>query len=145
MNSVGQEDSCWCFYAFGTISGPTSDDNQWFFSDGNSWITPSDPNDISIDAFERNDTLNTFLNMSTFTDQWGSWYSPYDVFTHLYLYNNANGQKIQLDGNNIWSKVFHEFYGLCYTLDIRKQPSLDLGKGSITFGTKYKDQSKIFS
>ena len=56
--------------------------------------------------------LNPLLNMSTFTNQWSNLYTPNDMFGYLYLYNNANGQKIQLDGNNIWSKVFHEHYGL---------------------------------
>ena len=86
-------------------------------------------------------TLNPLLNMSTFTNQWSNLYTPYDMFGYLYLYNNANGQKIQLNGNDIWSKVFHEHYGLCYTLDIRKQPLLDLGSGPITFGSK---QSRLF-
>ena len=90
-----------------------------------------------------NNTLDPFLNMSTLINEWSSWYSPHDMFDYLYLYNNANGQKIQLEGDNIWSKVFHKYYGLCYTLDIRKQPSLDLGKGPITFGTKF--SCKIFS
>lgn len=88
-------------------------------------------------------TLNPFLNMSTLTNEWSSLYSPYDLFSQPYLYNNANGQKIQLESNNIWSKVFDKYYGLCYTLDIRKQPSLDLGIGPITFGTKF--ICKIFS
>ena len=86
-------------------------------------------------------TLNPLLNMSTFTNQWSKLYTPHDMFDYLYLYNNANGQKIQLDGNDIWSKVFHEHYGLCYTLDIRKQSLLDLASGPITFGSK---QSTLF-
>ena len=88
-------------------------------------------------------TLNPFLNMSTLTNEWSSLYSPDDMFDYLYLYNNANGHKIQLEGDNIWSKVFDKHYGLCHTLDIRKHPSLDLGKGPITFGTKF--ICKIFS
>ena len=87
-------------------------------------------------------TLNPFLNMSTLTNEWTSLYSPDDMFIYPYLYNNANGQKIQLEGD-IWSKVFDKHFGLCHTLDIRKHPSLDLGKGPITFGTKF--ICKIFS
>ena len=87
--------------------------------------------------------LNPFLNMSTLTNEWTSLYSPDDLFEYLYLYNNANGEKIQLEGDKIWSKVFDKHLGLCHTLDIRKHPSLDLGKGPITFGTKF--ICKIFS
>ena len=90
-----------------------------------------------------NNTLDPLLNMSTLTNEFSSWYSPHDMFYYFYLYNNTNGQKIQLEGDNIWSKVFHKYYGLCYTLDIWKQPSLDLRKGPITFGTKF--SGKIFS
>ena len=133
-NDIGQ--SLCYLYAYNDFSDPTADDNQWFYWNGNSWTSPSNPEDISIDAFMINDTLNPFLNMSTLTEEWNSWYSPHQIFSQFYLYNNANGQKIQLEGNEIWSKVFHDHYGLCYTLDIRKQPSLDLGKGPITFGTK---------
>ena len=134
MDEIGQT-LCY-FYAYNDFSDPTADDTQWFYWNVNSWTSPSNPEDISIDAFIINNTLNPFLNMSTFTEEWDSWYSPYNMFSNFYLYNNDNGQKIQLDGDKIWSKVFHEYYGLCYTLDIRKQPNLDLGKGSITFGTK---------
>ena len=88
-------------------------------------------------------TLNPLLNMSTFTNQWSNLYTPHDMFGYLYLYNNANGEKIQLEGDKIWSKVFDKHLGLCHTLDIRKHPSLDLGKGPITFGTKF--ICKIFS
>ena len=88
-------------------------------------------------------TLNPFLNMTTLTNEWSTLYTPDEMFFHIYLYNNANGQKIQLEVDNIWSKVFDKHYGLCYTLDIRKHPSLDLGKGAITFGTKF--ICKIFS
>ena len=96
-----------------------------------------------LDKIKASITHDPFLNMSTLTNVWSSLYSPDDIFSHLYLYNNANGQKIQLEGDNIWSKVFDKHYGLCHTLDIRKHPSLDLGKGPITFGTKF--ICKIFS
>ena len=66
-NDIGQ--SLCYFYAYNDFSDPTADDNQWFYWNGNSWTSPSNPEDISIDAFMINDTLNPFLNMSTFTEQ----------------------------------------------------------------------------
>ena len=50
----------------------------------------------------------------------------------LYIYNN--GKITYLRRDVIWSKVYHKYYGACYTLDIRKDKSLKIEKGNVKLG-----------
>ena len=75
---------------------------------------------------------NMSINMSEYTDLLS--YNIKDYIHEPYIINQ--GQKIYLTNDVIWMPVFDRFYGLCYTLDIRKDEKLEIGKGPVTFGCK---------
>ena len=76
---------------------------------------------------------NTSINMSQYTDDLLS-YNIKDYIHEPYI--TSQGQKIFLTNDDIWMPVFDRFYGLCYTLDIRKDEKLEIGRGPVTFGCK---------
>ena len=49
-------------------------------------------------------------------------------------YINNNGKVTYLRKDSIWSNVYHKYFGACYTLDIRKDSSLAIGKGPVKLG-----------
>ena len=76
---------------------------------------------------------NSSKNMSQYTNDLLS-YNIKDYIHEPYI--TSQGQKIFLTNDDIWMPVFDRFYGLCYTLDIRKDEKLEIGRGSVTFGFK---------
>ena len=76
---------------------------------------------------------NTSTNMSQYTVDLLS-YNIKDYIHEPYII--SQGQKIFLTNDDIWMPVFDSFYGLCYTLDIRKDKKLEIGRGPVTFGFK---------
>ena len=75
---------------------------------------------------------NMSINMSEYTDLLS--YNIKDYIHEPYI--TSQGQKIFLTNDDIWMPVFDRFYGLCYTLDIRKDEKLEIGRGPVTFGCK---------
>ena len=62
-----------------------------------------------------------FINNTTFTAEdyvWTLSYNIQDIILEPYL--SINDKILLLNSDEIWSKVYHKSYGLCYTLDIRK-------------------------
>ena len=49
-------------------------------------------------------------------------------------YVKSNGHVIYLKSQEVVSSVYHRKYGLCYTLDIRKQEDLKIESGPVTLG-----------
>ena len=75
---------------------------------------------------------NMSINMSEYTDL-----LTYNIKDYIHEpYIITQGQKIYLTNDDIWIPVFDRFYGLCYTLDIRKDEKLEMGTGPVTFGCK---------
>ena len=82
-----------------------------------------------------------FINNTTFTAEdyvWTLSYNIQDIILEPYL--SINDKIILLNSDEVWSKVYHKLYGLCYTLDIRKGDALlnTYKMGPVTFGCQPK-------
>ena len=101
--------------------GETNMTNQVDFDellDQNNW--PSDIVNTHSGIKEVQDLLHTILNVNAdlnFNEPINWSYDIKDVIREPSV--TINEHKLYLQGSEIWSKTYHERYGLCYTLDIR--------------------------
>ena len=74
---------------------------------------------------------------------WFLSYNVTDIVSDPFLI--INSKIMYLNSDNIWSEVYHKMYGLCYTLDIRKEHALlnAYQRGPITFGCKPKKSGTL--
>ena len=55
------------------------------------------------------------------------------IFVNPYIL--MKGKKVMLDQNKIWTTVYHESHGLCFTLDIRRDQNFNVEHDEpLTFG-----------
>ena len=68
---------------------------------------------------------------------WDQYYDDNGLLANIIdPYIQSKKHTYYLKSEDIWSSVYHRKYGLCYTLDIRKQNDLKIENGPVTLGFK---------
>ena len=68
-------------------------------------------------------------------------YGPNDKFISPKMVTSDG--EFQINDEEVWTKIYHKFYGLCYVMDIRKDKKLKIANGPVTLKLqedKYKNE-----